>query len=73
MADANSLKKQFVDHLKTQGITDINVLWGVAKAFAKKKFYEMGGSYASFGKAITVHLLIKSKQHSFEISLEEVK
>ncbi len=69
----NSTKPAMLAYLQKQGITEISVLWGYAKTYAKQNGYEMGGSYASFGKDITVILLKDGIRERFEISLEEVK
>jgi len=63
------LKEKASLHIENQ----ISLLWGYAKEWAKKKCYEMGGSYASFGKHISVHLIVNECHHRFDISFEEIQ
>lgn len=69
----NSTKPAMLAYLQKQGITEISELWGYAKTYAKYNCFEMGGSYASFGKDITVILVKNDIRERFKISLEEVK
>lgn len=67
------LKQQMVAHLKMRSNYDISMLWGESKYWAKKKGYEMGGSYSSVGDHISVHLIVNKNHHRFNITLEEIK
>lgn len=69
----SEMKERMLTYLRAQHITEIDMLWSYAKTFANQQGFEMGGSYASFGKDITVILLKDGIRERFEISLEEVK
>lgn len=65
------LKSELVEHLKTKEIEDVNSLWGEAKDYYKSRLIEMGGSYASFGKDITVTLKLLKEVVRFDVSIAE--
>ena len=71
--EKNSLKPHMVEYLQGKGITNIDDLWSYAKTFASTNGYQIGGSYASFGKDISVSLLKNDTRETFKITLEEVK
>ena len=72
---AADLKEELVNYLKTKGIDDITSLWGYSKDFYNKQLREMGGSYASWGKSISVRLNnpINNTPIRFDVALDEVR
>ena len=71
---AADLKAELVAHLKTKHIDDIASLWGNAKSYYNAQLREMGGSYASWGKSISVRLNnpINTPPIRFSVALDEV-
>ena len=69
-----NVKQTLIEHLKDCYIdNDIDKLWGETKSWFKSKLIEMGGSYASFGKEITVRVKINDDIITFKVSLKEVQ
>ena len=67
------MKTDLINYLKTKHIYDVYSLWGEAKTYYKDKCIEMGGSYASWSKDISVTLNICGKLERFKVSIDECK
>jgi len=73
MITEDNVREELISHLKTRYINnDINRLWGETKSWFKDRLIEMGGSYASFGKDISVRAILNKKEIEFKVSLKEV-
>lgn len=71
---AANIKAGLVNYLSNCNIDNIHDLWALSKAyFRKDPFIDMGGSYASFGDYISVHLLKDGESIRFKVSMSEVR
>lgn len=63
-----------LDNLNRPSIkTDIHALWGEVKSWCENKHHVMGGSYASYGKEISVIIKIDPRQFRFPVAFSELK
>lgn len=74
MLCVSKYKDKLIAYLKTKSVKNINDLWGYSKDYYIKQNLEMGGSYYSDGKIISVILRVNLNDNllRFIISLDDL-